>query len=142
MARSDAQRARAYRENRRAKAAAPKKPAVTLRDAPLRPDPVDPGPPSVVTIEVCEANVARLQRQAEAADRDDESSPADRATIGRALSTATEQLIRLRGEETLTEQRIIRSPAFARVLDAIDRAAAEHKGPWVRAIRQALGVDE
>lgn len=144
---TSAQKQRLYRERQKAKASG----AVTPTRSTVTPTsgrnrrrdqsaPGNDGPPELSTLEACEANVARLQRQAEEIENDAEASPADKATIGRALSAAINQLTIRRGEETITEQKIVRAPAFARVLDVIDRVATEHPGPWVRAMRQGLGL--
>jgi hypothetical protein len=75
------------------------------------------------TLAECEANVLRLRRQAEAAAMDTLCSHRDRATVGAALNHAIRHLSKLRGEDELTEARITKSPAFARVFEVIREAA-------------------
>jgi len=76
------------------------------------------------TIVICEANVRRLEQQAEAAALDPLCSHRDRAGVGAALNHALRHLARLRGEDELSEGRILKSPAFGRIIAAIREAGA------------------
>jgi hypothetical protein len=71
------------------------------------------------TLALAEANVARLTSIAEAATLDAACSHRDRASASAALNAAIKALSRARGEEAITEARILKSPAWADIRDTI-----------------------
>lgn len=75
------------------------------------------------TVAELEANVAALKAAALATNQDRFASARDRTTAAAALTAALKALSRARGDEEISEARIVKSEAFGRVRAAIVEAS-------------------